>query len=102
MTAFELDFFGRIRNLKAQALEDYLRCCHNPDTIHAMCEDYRAGATIDYVLDEADRGGSDEPTTRKSMRSSLTTFARLSSKLSSPPTVRSKIPVKPAMRWRSR
>jgi haloacetate dehalogenase len=21
-----------------------------------MCEDYRAGATIDYVLDEADRG----------------------------------------------
>jgi len=39
-----------------QALEDYLRCCHNPDTIHAMCEDYRAGATIDYALDEADRG----------------------------------------------
>jgi len=39
-----------------QALADYLRCCHNPDTIHAMCEDYRAGATIDYALDEADRG----------------------------------------------
>ncbi|MEO7912113.1 MAG: alpha/beta hydrolase [Roseiflexaceae bacterium] len=39
-----------------QALADYLRGCHDPATIHAMCEDYRAGATIDYQLDEADRG----------------------------------------------
>jgi haloacetate dehalogenase len=39
-----------------EALEDYLRCVHNPDTVHAMCEDYRAGATFDYQLDEADRG----------------------------------------------
>jgi haloacetate dehalogenase len=39
-----------------EALADYLRCVHNPETIHAMCEDYRAGATIDYALDEADRG----------------------------------------------
>jgi haloacetate dehalogenase len=39
-----------------EALADYLRCCHNPATIHAMCEDYRAAATIDYQLDEADRG----------------------------------------------
>jgi haloacetate dehalogenase len=39
-----------------EALEDYLRCIHNPETIHAMCEDYRAGATFDYALDEADRG----------------------------------------------
>ena len=38
------------------ALEDYLRCVHNPETIHAMCEDYRAAATFDYELDEADRG----------------------------------------------
>ena len=38
-----------------EALADYLRCVHNPDTIHAMCEDYRAGATYDYTLDEADR-----------------------------------------------
>ena len=27
----------------------------NGRTIHAMCEDYRAGATIDRTLDEADR-----------------------------------------------
>jgi haloacetate dehalogenase len=39
-----------------EALADYLRCCRDPATIHAMCEDYRAGATIDYQLDEADRG----------------------------------------------
>ena len=28
----------------------------NPEAIHAICEDYRAGATIDVALDEADRG----------------------------------------------
>jgi haloacetate dehalogenase len=39
-----------------EALEDYLRCVHNPQTIHAMCEDYRAGVTVDFELDEADRG----------------------------------------------
>lgn len=39
-----------------EALADYFRCIHQPGTIHAMCEDYRAGATIDYELDEADRG----------------------------------------------
>ncbi|HTJ27246.1 MAG TPA: alpha/beta hydrolase [Candidatus Limnocylindria bacterium] len=39
-----------------EALEDYLRCYRNPETIHAACEDYRAGATYDFALDEADRG----------------------------------------------
>ena len=39
-----------------EALADDLRGCHNPETIHAMCEDYRAAATIDFRLDEADRG----------------------------------------------
>jgi haloacetate dehalogenase len=37
-----------------EALADYLRCVRRPETIHAMCEDYRAGATIDNDLDEAD------------------------------------------------
>jgi haloacetate dehalogenase len=48
-------YSGRERFAPA-ALDDYLRCIHNPATIHAMCEDYRAGATVDYQLDEADRG----------------------------------------------
>ncbi|MGH2542825.1 MAG: alpha/beta fold hydrolase, partial [Ardenticatenaceae bacterium] len=42
--------------ISPEAFEDYRRCFHNPATIHAMCEDYRAGATIDFALDEADRG----------------------------------------------
>jgi haloacetate dehalogenase len=39
-----------------EALDDYLRCIKLPGTIHAMCEDYRAGATYDRILDDADRG----------------------------------------------
>jgi haloacetate dehalogenase len=38
-----------------EAVEDYLRCYLNPATVHATCEDYRAGATYDFALDEADR-----------------------------------------------
>ena len=47
---------GRSEVFAPEALEEYLRCARNPETIHAMCEDYRAGATIDFALDEADRG----------------------------------------------
>jgi haloacetate dehalogenase len=39
-----------------EAFADYRRCFTNPATIRAFCEDYRAGATIDYALDTADRG----------------------------------------------
>jgi haloacetate dehalogenase len=39
----------------ADALADYLRCFRNPATIHAICEDYRAAASIDMTHDEADR-----------------------------------------------
>ncbi|HYZ46152.1 MAG TPA: alpha/beta hydrolase, partial [Actinomycetota bacterium] len=38
------------------ALEEYLRCYRNPETIHAICEDYRANATIDRVHDDEVRG----------------------------------------------
>lgn len=38
-----------------EAVEDYLRCYSNPATVHATCEDYRAGATFDFAVDEADR-----------------------------------------------
>jgi haloacetate dehalogenase len=38
-----------------EARVEYLRCFSNPETIHATCEDYRAGATIDLVHDRADR-----------------------------------------------
>ena len=37
-----------------QAFAEYLRCFSRPETIHATCEDYRAGASIDLEHDEAD------------------------------------------------
>ena len=39
-----------------EALADYLAAFRDPRTVHAICEDYRAGATIDSRLDEADFG----------------------------------------------
>ena len=38
-----------------EALEEYLRCFRDPGTVHAICEDYRAAATLDFAHDEADR-----------------------------------------------
>lgn len=50
-------YFQGTRHLfHPEALAEYWRGIHNPGTIHAMCEDYRAAATIDFELDEADRG----------------------------------------------
>jgi len=36
------------------ALAEYKRCFRNPETIHAICEDYRAGASIDLEHDAQD------------------------------------------------
>ena len=44
-----LSFFDK------EALAEYKRCFRNPQTIHAVCEDYRAGAGIDLEHDEADQ-----------------------------------------------
>jgi haloacetate dehalogenase len=38
-----------------EAWEDYQRAIHHPATVHAMCEDYRAGLGVDRADDEADR-----------------------------------------------
>ena len=43
------DFFSPL------ALTDYLECIKNPETISAICEDYRAAATIDLVDDKLSR-----------------------------------------------
>lgn len=37
-------------------LEEYRRCWRNPEMIHASCNDYRAGSSVDLVHDEADLG----------------------------------------------
>ncbi|QQC87423.1 alpha/beta fold hydrolase [Streptomyces alfalfae] len=39
----------------AEAYEDYRRAIHDPATVHAMCEDYRAGLGVDREHDDADR-----------------------------------------------
>jgi len=39
-----------------EAWAGYLRALSGPDAMYGMCEDYRAGATIDLVHDEADNG----------------------------------------------
>jgi haloacetate dehalogenase len=41
--------------ITAEAFAEYLRC-YTPAAIHANCEDYRAGATIDLEHSDADRG----------------------------------------------
>jgi len=37
-----------------EAFAEYLRCFQRPETVHAMCEDYRAAAGIDLIHDAAD------------------------------------------------
>ena len=59
------DFFLRFKmasqtkskNLDAidpRALEHYLAAFRDPSRVHAMCEDYRAGAYADFEIDKAD------------------------------------------------
>lgn len=53
--AFFLDaqFGGILRTF--DAAPEYARALHDPKVVHAICEDYRAGATYDRALDDADR-----------------------------------------------
>jgi haloacetate dehalogenase len=37
-----------------EALAEYKRCFRNPETIHAICEDYRACAGVDFEMDSKD------------------------------------------------
>jgi haloacetate dehalogenase len=46
--------FGGVRTMPPAILAEYVRAFKNPATIHAMCEDYRAAASIDLEHDEAD------------------------------------------------
>ncbi len=51
----DAEFGGVIRGFRPEAVADYARCLRDPAVVHAMCEDYRAGATCDRDDDEADR-----------------------------------------------
>ncbi|MFD5910675.1 alpha/beta fold hydrolase [Streptomyces massasporeus] len=39
----------------AEAYEDFRRAIHDPATVHAMCEDYRAGLGVDREHDDTDQ-----------------------------------------------
>ena len=45
---------GSLDVFDPRALQSYRQSCNEPSRIHAFCEDYRAGATVDVAHDEAD------------------------------------------------
>ena len=45
---------------EAAAMAEYERCFCKPGTIHSMCEDYRASASIDLELDRESRAHGDK------------------------------------------
>jgi haloacetate dehalogenase len=52
-----LDSWSAISNVfPDEVRSEYHRAFRNPETIHAVCEEYRAAATIDFAHDGADRG----------------------------------------------
>jgi haloacetate dehalogenase len=46
---------GSVERMGAEGLADWEQAIHDPRTVHAMLEDYRAGLGIDRAHDEADR-----------------------------------------------
>tara|TARA_Y100001935_G_scaffold185969_1_gene154490 strand:- start:44 stop:907 length:864 start_codon:yes stop_codon:yes gene_type:complete len=52
----KLQMWGKTNNfIETAAMKEYLRCFANKKTIHASCEDYRAGATIDLEHHNKDK-----------------------------------------------
>lgn len=46
---------GSPEHMGPEAWADYRAAIHDPATIHAMCEDYRAGLGVDREIDDEDR-----------------------------------------------
>jgi haloacetate dehalogenase len=46
---------GKEKLMGQDAFEDYMAAIHDPETVHAMIEDYRAGLGVDREHDAADR-----------------------------------------------
>jgi haloacetate dehalogenase len=46
----------RLEDFDPVLLAEYRRCWRDPAMIHGSCSDYRAAATVDFALDEADAG----------------------------------------------
>lgn len=52
---FKAQFGGALTGFDPQAYAEYLAAAKTPSVIHAICEDYRAGAGFDRQLDKADK-----------------------------------------------
>jgi haloacetate dehalogenase len=54
---FMLDTWPEVKDaFPAEVRAEYTEKFRHPDTVHAICEEFRAAATLDYQQDEADRG----------------------------------------------
>ena len=73
LIAGDPDFFLRFKmasqtksktldEIDPRALEHYLAPFRDPSRVHAMCEDYRAGAYADYEIDKADHDAGNKIT----------------------------------------
>jgi len=49
-----------VGHIELEALAEYERCFCRADVIHATCEDYRAGASIDLEHDRASRAAGEK------------------------------------------
>lgn len=47
---------GDMAAFPAEVVAEYVRCFSDPACVRATCEDYRAGATMDFAIDKADYG----------------------------------------------
>ena len=47
---------ARLSDFDADQLEAYRTAWRDPKTVRAMCDDYRAAASLDFALDEGDLG----------------------------------------------
>ena len=54
---FMLDTWPAVKDaFPAEVRAEYVKKFTDPATVHAICEEFRASATLDYQQDEADRG----------------------------------------------
>jgi len=54
---YMLDGWSAVANsIPREARDEYARAFSDPETLHAICEEYRAAITLDYEHDEVDRG----------------------------------------------
>jgi haloacetate dehalogenase len=54
---FMLDTWPEVKDaIPTEVRAKYVEKFSHPDTVHAICEEFRASATLDYQQDEADRG----------------------------------------------